>query len=260
MNKSFNILVDNQSWEASIPSFDLLPEEVHVWRTSLDLTVETIAELFDSLSEEEKNRSDRMHFEKDRNRFIVSHGVLRHLLGTYLGQNPRDIRFGSTANNKPILAADPDQESVTFNMSHSGDIGLYAIGQGRDLGIDIEQIRDDIQVELLINRFFTKSEIHSLKAIPINKRPKLFFQYWTRKEAFVKSTGEGVSFPLETIDVSSFSLEELSTIFIEGGIPNQLKMHGLDLNLGEGYAAAIATEGKNWKVLCRDFSINLLKI
>ena len=260
MNKSWNILVGNQTWEAGILSFDLLPEDVHVWRTSLDLTVESVAELFDSLSDKEKNRSDRMHFEKDRNRFIVSHGVLRSLLGTYLGQNPKDIRFGYTANNKPILATDPGQESLTFNMSHSGAIGLYAIGKSRKLGIDIEQIRHDVQLEQIANRFFSKGEIRSLRSFPEAKRLDRFFQYWTRKEAFIKSTGDGVSYPLETCDVSSFRSEELSPIFLEGVNPDKLKMHGRDLKPGTGYVAAIVAEGKEWQVSCRDFSINSLKI
>jgi 4'-phosphopantetheinyl transferase len=260
MNKSFNILVDNQSWEAGIPSFDLLSEEVHVWRTSLDLTIETRAALFDSLSEEEKNRADRMHFEIDRNRFIVSHGVLRCLLGAYLELDSKKFRFGNTPNEKPFIVTEYGRTGLTFNMSHSGVFGLYAMGQNREVGIDIEQIRHDVQLEQIANRFFSKGEIRSLRSFPEAKRLERFFQYWTRKEAFVKSTGDGVSYPLEECDVSSFKSGELSPIFLEGVSPDELKMHGRDLKPSTGYVAAIVAEGKRWRVSCRDFSINLLKI
>lgn len=260
MYKTSNILLDNQFSDVTIPSFDLLFKEVHVWRTKLDLPFETRSVLYDLLSDQEKNRANRMYFDKDRNSFISAHGVLRCLLAKYSGLEPKEIRFGTSHNNKPYLATDSDRKGLTFNISHSGAFGLYAFGQNREVGIDIEQIRHDFQFEQIANQFFNKNEVQSINVLPETQRKELFFKYWTRKEAFIKSTGEGVSQPLDTFDVSSFSSGELSAILLNASAQNQPKMHGRDLNPGPGYVAAIVSEGDNWSILCREFSISLFNI
>ncbi len=253
-----DILTDSENWETRDTSFHLLPDEVHVWRTFLDVDKESMARFFRSLSENEKERADRMYHEKDRDRFIVSHGVLRALLGCYLGQDPKSILFSESVNHKPILALRPSQKDLTFNMSHSGAIGLYAISSGRAVGIDIEQIRNNVEIEQLATRFFSKNEINALMNLSNAKRLQLFFQFWTRKEAFVKSIGEGLSFPLESCDISSLSSDKLSPVLLEGADRRNFNIYGQDLDPGPGYQAAIAAEGENWSVSCQDFSLNLL--
>ena len=260
MNKTPKILLDNQFLEVTIPPFDLLSNEVHVWRTKLDLPLETRALLYDLLSDQEKNRANRMHFDRDRNSFLASHGVLRCLLAKYSGLEAKEIRFGTSHNNKPYLVNDSDRRGLTFNISHSGAFGLYAIGQNREVGVDIEQIRHDFQFEQIVNRFFNKNEIQTINLLPESQRHELFFKYWTRKEAFIKSTGEGVLQPLDSFDVSSFNAEELSPLLLNTSIQNQPQMYGRDLNPGADYVGAIVAEGHNWNILSREFSISLFNI
>jgi len=244
-----------QLWHPAVPGKVISSNEVHVWRSFLDMKAYQREDLLKTLSTDETARAERFHFERERNRFIVAHGVLRQLLGSYLGKSPHELRFEYTSHGKPVLDTQFGEDDFNFNMSHSDAFALYAITQGQNVGIDIERLYDNVEVEQIAKRFFSTKEISSLKEIHKNKRNELFFLYWTRKEAFVKVTGEGISFPLEMCDVSSISGRVLSPIKIVGDKRESSRWYGQDLFPGHGYAAAIAVERSDSNIFCRHYSV-----
>lgn len=165
-----------------------------VWRVRLSSTTPNET----TLSEDERQRSSRFHFDKDRNRFIIAHASLRDILARYLHCEPQQISFSTNEFGKPFL---PDHE-IEFNLSHSGDYALIAVTRGRSVGVDIEQIRMDIEIENLASRYFSTGEVFELMGLPPHGRVVGFFNCWTRKEAYVKARGPGLSLPLDGFDVS----------------------------------------------------------
>ena len=246
---------DELQWRRAIPGELIYSNEVHVWRVFLDLTTLQSESLLGILSADELARAGRLRFERDQKRFIVARGILRKILGRYLGKNPHKLRFEYTSHGKPVLATNSGYDTLSFNLSHSDAFALYAVTRGRNIGIDIERVRDDVAVEQIAQRFFSQGEISSLERIHKNKRSEVFFQYWTRKEAFLKATGEGVSFPMEQCDVSLISGRVLSPITLLGDNRESSCWYGQDLFPGHGYAAAIAVEGGDWDLSCWHYSV-----
>ena len=246
---------DESQWRRTIPGELTHSNEVHVWRVFLDLTTVEIESLQGILSDDELARAGRFHFERDQKRFIAARGILRKILGHYLGKNPNNIHFEYTSHGKPILAANPGYDTLCFNLSHSDAFAVYAITRGRKIGIDIERVRDDIAVEPIARKFFSQDEISSLERIHTDNRSELFFQYWTRKEAFLKARGEGISFPMEQCDVSLMSGSVLSPIILLANTKDSSVWYGQDLFPGHGYAAALAAEGSDWNISCWHYSL-----
>jgi len=241
-------------WRLAIPPELIHLNEVHVWRVSLDIS--TLSErLRGILSADELERAGRLYFERDQRRFIATRAILRKILGRYLGVQPHDLRFEYTANGKPVLSTNPGCRAISFNLSHSGSFALYAITRDRNIGIDVERVRGDIDVEQISRRYFSQREISSLKRVHKNKRYALFFQYWTRKEAFTKATGQGISFPMEQCDVSLIRGGTLSPITVLGDNRESSYWYGQDLFPGHGYAAAIAVEGGSYDLSCWHYSV-----
>lgn len=203
---------DELQWRQTIPNELNCLNEVHVLLVCLDIATHEIKSLQAILSADELLRATRFRFERDQKRFIAARGMLRKILGHYLGRSPHNLRFEYTSYGKPILAAGSGDDTLRFNLSHSDAFAIYAVTRGRNIGIDIERVRDDVAVEQIAQRFFSQGEISSLERIHKNTRSEVFFQYWTRKEAFIKATGKGVSFPMEQCDVSLISGRGLSPI------------------------------------------------
>ena len=246
---------DELKWCRAIPGKLNCSNEIQVWLVCLDASTHQTESLLGILSADELARSRRFRFERDQNRFIAARGILRNILGCYLGKNPRELRFEYTPHGKPGLAANSGYDTLCFNLSHSDAFALYAVARGRNIGIDIERVRDDVAVEQIARRFFSQGEISSLERIDKNKRSELFFQYWTRKEAFLKAMGKGVSFPMERVDVSLLSGRIPSPITLPGDNTESSSWYGQDLFPGRGYAAAIAVEGSDWDLSYWHYSV-----
>src|SRR5215218_2785116 len=180
--------LDKMQWREAVPGESIHSNEVHVWRVSLDITLLQLESLLKKLSADEVARAGRFRFERDRKRFITARGMLRQLLGCYLREDPHKLQFDYTPYGKPILASTSNYHHLSFNLSHSGEFALYAVTRGRSIGVDIERIRNDIAVEQIAQRFFSPGEISAIERIHKN-RHEVFFQYWTRKEAFLKAIG-----------------------------------------------------------------------
>jgi 4'-phosphopantetheinyl transferase len=239
-------------WHSPRGIYVLPPDEVHVWRARLEQVRGYLASLVHLLSPEERERADGFHFEPDRRRCILARGLLRLLLGHCLGRPANQLQFEYNEFGKPVLAGGL-QPSVQFNLSHSGDFVLIAISRGRALGVDIERMRVDVAAKEIAERFFSVEECRALDTIAPAARCAAFFDCWTRKEAYLKARGDGLSLPLDGFDVS----------FLPGDQPRLLatrhdpaevhrwSLHALDG--GDGYKAALAVEGGDWKLKCWDW-------
>jgi len=246
--------VPDQIWRPPPAHVVLSSHEVHVWRASLDLTASRREGLLQYLSADELKRAERFHFAKDRARFIVGRGLLRAILSRYLNIDPSQLRFDCTAHGKPALAAGFSEAALSFNLSHSDELALYAIARSREIGIDLERIRYDRANVQIAQRFFSPREIMSLRGLPASRRSETFFQLWTRKEAYLKARGEGLSFPLEQCEVSAIRGEVATPMSLSGDSQKTSCWHIQDLFPGFGYAAAIVVEGGGWNLSCWQWS------
>ncbi len=212
-----------------MPPSRLKPGNVHVWVVDLATAPATP----DVLSPSEHARAGRFRFAQDRRRFIASHAALREILATYTGRHPTTLEFMTLPHGKPALLSG----DLHFNLSHSGELALVALAAGSELGVDIERIRAQVEMEAIARRFFAPSETETLLAYPEPEREPAFFRCWTRKEAYVKALGGGL-----TISLSSFvvSLEPARAELLSGVEP-PWTLHSLDVH--PGYCAALAVAG-----------------
>lgn len=155
-----------------------------------------------SLSEDERARANRFVFAHDRDRFVMARGLLRQLLGERLEIASKDIEFRYNEFGKPELADEPAGNALRFNLSHSGDFAIFVFASGRRVGADIEAIRPLPDADEVAARCFSPREIDAYRNLDEGMRPEGFFNCWTRKEAFVKAVGEGLSYGLSDFDVS----------------------------------------------------------
>jgi len=155
-----------------------------------------------SLVPDERQRAERFRFERDRRRFIVAHGVLRDILGRYLKCSPAQVSFSYNQYGKPALAQESEAIGLRFNMSHSHEVALYALTRAREVGVDVELLREDFASLEIAERFFSRSEVALLNSLAPELRTDGFFNCWTRKEAYIKALGEGLSHPLDRFAVS----------------------------------------------------------
>ncbi len=218
---------------------DCEPGQVHVWRVALDPEPQIVASLRGVLSGEETERADRFHFDRDRAAFTVVRATLRELLSGYLSQPASSFVFQQAEHDKPFLA----DTSLRFNVSHSAEWGLLAFTREREIGVDIEKMRDDIEQENLARRFFSEREVQSIERLQPHQRHAAFFACWTRKEAYIKAEGRGMSIPLDAFDVSVDPAEPARLLGHRESADETERWSFLDLDPAPGYAAALAVEG-----------------
>lgn len=186
--------------DTTLKRITLPPPGIEAWQARLDLPAGEVEQCAKFLSRDEHLRADRFHFEHDRRRFIVARGRLRLLLSRHLPIAPAAIVFAYMKNGKPFVAGNTAQ--IHFNLSHSEERALYALSRSCRLGVDIECLNRDIDWRGLASRFFTHSESTALQQLPVSSRNRAFFACWTRKEAIIKATGDGLSLPLDQFEVT----------------------------------------------------------
>ena len=241
------------TWNRPPESLVLAADDVHVWVASLHRNPSELDSLRQTLTPDERERADRFRFEKRRDRFVAGRGALRTILGRYLNRHPNQLRFQYARYGKPRLSTEAD--AISFNLSHSRDLALYAVTQGREIGVDLEFIRATIDLLGIAKRFFSEQEYSQLRALPQSCQLQTFFNCWTRKEAFIKAKGAGFSLPLDQFDVS-ISPEEPAALLRTAWDPDEAARWSLkSLAPVPGYAAALAVEGKHWRL--RKWSFNL---
>ncbi len=218
--------------------------ELHVWSASLLLSPERVAGLRVELAANELARADRMHSHDLARRVIVARAILRRLLAAYLAVDAAAPVFRYGDKGKPHLAF---ATGLAFNVSHVEDTAIYAIASGREVGIDIEATGRDVEIDGIARKVFSPSECAALDALSLTARRDAFFRIWTRKEAYIKALGEGFGYATRSFTVSHRDDNDaLLADDNDGGARQRWRVIGLDV--GPGFAGAIAARGRDWAV------------
>jgi len=237
-----------------------LPEygEVHVWGARVSEVQLSVSVLSQLLSKQELETAARFVRSADRERYWVAHGVLRTLLSNYINIPPAGIEFATGAFGKPDLACAGVSSPLRFNLAHSGDVVLYAFSLQRQVGIDIEQIRAEIDGMEIARSHFAPEEIEALCGMDEGERIGSFFRCWTRKEAYVKARGEGLSLPLDKFTVPVGGTECILIPWAEGNSAPPKVWTLFNLDVCPGYAAAVVIEGRAVRLNYRPWDNRLL--
>lgn len=214
-------------------------QEAHVWFAELESTESELTVFYEILSGDEKARADRFHFAKDRAHFIVARALLRKTLAKYIDLTPETIQFHYTPHGKPEIATKYD---LRFNLSHAHGKALIAVTREEAIGVDIEYIGRECDMENLAKRYFSAAEYVVIKNLKNTEKTQAFFNGWARKEAFLKALGEGLSFPLNQVEVSLDQSAQLLALHDPNLKLTDWQLY--DLPPIENYAAALAVKGK----------------
>jgi 4'-phosphopantetheinyl transferase len=239
-----------QRWLTAPEHPVLSGDELHVWSASLELDGWSISSLERTLSGDELDRAERYRFAVDRRRFVAARGLLRLILGRYLGTPPEALSFRYGLYGKPSLAVAPGGTGLQFSVSHSSGLVLYAVARARQVGIDVERIRPLPEAQTLVEQYFSAAEQAAFHALPREQQLPAFFRCWTRKEAFIKAKGQGLSLALDGFDVSIAPGEPARLLRVDGD-PREASCWSLhELLPGRGYMAALAVERNGSHLSC----------
>lgn len=218
------MIVAVENWQQTRVPKPLRAGEVHLWRARLDCP----ADLGETLTSADWVRAERFHFKRDRQRFIASRGLLRTIIGGYVDEDPRALRFSVGENGKPAL--ENPSTSLRFNLSHSDDLMLLAVTHGRELGVDLEFMREDVPFETLADHYFHPEDAWDLRLLPKSQRAWKFYDVWTCTEARLKASGAGLSNGFHVVEPDRWSLLKMTPAI--------------------GYAGALAVDGGEFQVEC----------
>jgi 4'-phosphopantetheinyl transferase len=227
----------------------LPPDEVHLWRLSFALPADQLARLGEWLTDDEHERAARYLHVPTRHQFVVARAGLRLLLGRYLGADPKRLRLTQTNTGKPILV----DGGLQFNVSHSHEVGLIALSAGVEVGVDVERVRAYPGNLDMADRYFTPGEVAALRRLPLGAREQAFYHVWTRKEAFLKATGLGLSYGLERFEVSVPPDDPARLLHIDGDARAAEHWSMTALEPAEGYVGTLAVPSPGRRVRQRRF-------
>jgi 4'-phosphopantetheinyl transferase len=227
-------------------------DTLHVWVVRLEVASPLFDELERTLSADEIARADKFYFERDRRSFVAARGILRATIANYIETTPSALRFSYNEFGKPRLEGSKKFCDLSFNVSHSGGLALIAIALSRDVGVDIEVINESVRTEEVAKHFFSASEVAALARLPQSLRTAGFFNCWTRKEAYIKARGRGLSIPLDSFDVTLIPGEPAALIRSDDALDlSNWKIENLQID--SGYAGAIVAAGHDWKLTRLDW-------
>jgi 4'-phosphopantetheinyl transferase len=234
-------------WCTPPPELWLPAHAVHVWRAALGLEAAYLRRLEQTLSADERERASRFRFARDRDRFVGARGLLREILALYLNASPGRLNFGYGPHGKPFLAG--EHSTLRFNVSHSSDTMLLAIAHMREVGVDVEGVRNNVvAIEEISETVLSEPEKQALARFRGDDKRTNFLRFWTLKEAYIKADGRGVSLPLERIDVSSPEGRVAALDEATGEWRTCPRWELRKLTPITGYAAALAAEGQDWRL------------
>jgi 4'-phosphopantetheinyl transferase len=234
-------------WLVAPPGLPAIHERIDVWRVALDRPADEVAALGRGLAPAERERAARMARPLLRQRFVVAHGALRRLLADDLGRDPRDLRLVEGTHGKPALAPG-EGRGLSFNLSHSDDQALIAVTRDRAVGVDLERIRPDLDPLPLAERFFAAEEVATLRRLAGGSRLLGFYLGWTRKEAYLKARGLGLSRAPAQICVSLQPGGPARLLDDAADSEAAMGWFLADLAPGDGYVGALAIEGADYQV------------
>ncbi|MFL5448489.1 MAG: 4'-phosphopantetheinyl transferase family protein [Gemmatimonadales bacterium] len=236
--------------QAAISARPLPAGEVHLWHADLEVEGGRLAQLASYLDQNELARAARFHFERDQQRFMAGRGLLRQILASYLDLAPKAVRFGYTGNGKPYLLS---HSELHFNVSHAAETLVVAVAGDRPLGVDVEVLPLDAADAGVANLVFCASERAGLEALDPMEYSRIFARLWTRKEAYIKADGRGMTLQLDHIDV--------------GTLPEGILLYQPELNQwtpspdwtlhtlspSPSYVCSLAFEGAGCTVACAEW-------
>ncbi len=252
---SMSDLSGTRAWMLGPDNLSLDADDVHVWRSQLDLPAPITEWLASFLARDEQTRVQGLKHHHDRTEYIVARGLLRVILSNYLRKQPGELHFGYEDYGKPFLMCEPSDDSLSFNASHSGGIGLVAVTHRAKIGIDIECIRPRIAAMQMAELYFSDMEVRTLRSLPDDLRLAAFYRAWVRKEAYVKARGGGLSLDLQSFAVSLAPAEPAALLSVDGHLCDGSSWSLQDVEVGDGFAAAVAIQGKRGDLACWELRV-----
>lgn len=250
----------------SIPSIDSSPlpalsrRDVHVWFCPLARHEDQRAALAALLSRDEQTRAARFAFDRDRHRFILSHGLLRAILARYVGREPTQIEFATGAHGKPALSSRSCVgQDIQFSLSHSGAYAVVAVAAGRAVGVDVEVCRPDVDALNLAQRFFAAGEARQIIQAHGDAQQRLFYRAWTAKEAYLKGRGVGLSLGLDRFEILFDDGSPLAHVRMTDSGSLDTNWQVQSLSLADDVSGALAVEGPACQVRLCDSSTGLFR-
>ena len=230
-------------------------EEVHLWQATLDEKAVKLSAFEPILSHDERIRAARFVLKSHKNHFVMSRNILQNILGRYLNEDPHELLFKYGPFGKPALESSVLRGGdVRFNVAHSAGILLIAVSVGRELGVDVERIQPGFLNQRIIEQVFSEQEQVHLYGVTEALRVKRFFEGWTRKEAFLKALGVGLSVQMNRVESMADAEEAL------GPLMTHQTTHSSEwvvnpLRIDKGYCACLVVEGHGWKLKRFQFRI-----
>jgi len=244
------VAASDSRWPLSSAWPELVGNAIHAWCAGLDELSSDLPAFADTLSASERQRAERFQFERDRERFVVRHGLLRMILGRYLNIEPARLSFTCELRGKPALAGTLDGRTLHFNLSHSDGLALFAVARQFPLGVDVERVRPIPEIDQIAEKFFSARESAMLNALPAEQKLEAFFNCWTRKEAYLKATGEGIADALAQIEVSLAHGPTAQLLSIAGDAREASFWSLLPLAPAPGFTGAVAVKASDLKLSC----------
>jgi len=235
------------TWSNPPAEVSLAVDEVHIWRASLERCTRTIEHFSHTLADDERERAQRYGCMATRARFVVGRGLLRTVLGRYLGQTAQQIQFRLSPQGKPILCA--TASPLHFNVSHSHQLVVMAVTRQGELGIDVERLRPFANNLGLAERYFSPRECHLLRLMSPERRTEAFFHTWTRKEACLKALGVGLSYGLDRVEVTIHPEDPVRLLRLNGEDKHAASWSLLALSPAPGYVGALALRAHGCRIV-----------
>jgi 4'-phosphopantetheinyl transferase len=248
-------------WQASMAELTILwpppPTQwplghgaIHVWAGNLQAPEERILALAKTLSSDETARAARFHSDRDRNRFIVGRGLLRTILTRYVGGVPTGLAFSYGPKGKPALASTARQRPPLFSVAHGEDLLILAVSRDCEVGVDVEYIRPCEDAESIAANHFSSHEASVLRSLPAAQRLEAFYRLWTRKEAWLKATGDGIGESLSQVEVSFLANEPARLVSLFGSAEAVQNWTLCEIHPAAGFMAALAAPAPDIRLNC----------
>ena len=236
------------TWQKTPDTLSLSKDHIDIWLCDLKQLAGDINNYYSILSEDERERADNLKVDDKKQQFIITRGTLRQRLGLLTNIDPKDFVFEYLEHGKPVLSNNHQCADITFNVSHSNDLALIAIAQEHSIGIDIEKINYKSNHQTLITRFFSKAEQADFQTMPDANKAKAFCACWTRKEAFIKAVGDGVSYGLDKFDVAVDPENQTPNLNLHN--PSEETWSAINLPINDEYMASLVSDRDNLSVRC----------
>jgi len=235
-------------WQNTPDTLSLSKDHIDVWLCELKTLSSDTSKLYGILSDDERERANKLKVEDKKQQYVIARGTLRQRLGLLTNINPEDFVFEYLEHGKPVLNNDSRIADITFNISHSYDLALIAISQKQSIGIDIEKINHDSDHQALVTRFFSKAEQAEFNTLSEAIKAKAFCACWTRKEAFIKAIGSGITYGLGNFNVTVDPDIQMPMINLLK--PSEETWSAINLPINDEYMACLVSNRNDINVRC----------